>query len=107
MHAVIVTFRLRGIAHEEFTEFATGVAPAFADIPGLVAKVWLADAHTGAYGGFYLFEDADAAVAYLRSELFDQAVTTNPLFTEVAVRRAAVIDAATAVTTPGLAVPVG
>ncbi len=103
MHTVIVTFRLQGITHEEFTGFTTGVAPAFADVPGLVAKVWLADAHTGVH----LFEDADAAVAYLRSELFDQAVTTNPLFTEVAVRRAAVVDAATAITTPGLAVPVG
>lgn len=107
MHTVIVTFRLQGITHEEFTGFTTGVAPAFADVPGLVAKVWLADAHTGAYGGVHLFEDADAAVAYLRSDLFDQAVTTNPLFTEVAVRRAAVVDAATAITTPGLAVPVG
>lgn len=106
MHAVIVTFDLRGLADEDFRRVAAEVAPAFAEVPGLGFKLWLADADHGTYGGVYLFETAEAADAYLASDLFAGAVTANPRFANAVVRRSSVLEAATAHTARGLRLPI-
>ena len=36
-------------------------APAFADVPGLLFKAWIADEHSERWGAIYVFADADAA----------------------------------------------
>lgn len=97
MHMQVVTFQLKDMTEDEFRAFYDEVAPAFAGLPGLVAKVWLADPATGTYGGIYTWEDKAAYEAYTRSDLFN-AVATNPKFTGITSRDFAVIEAPTRVT---------
>ena len=44
MHILIVNFRLEGMGDEDYRAIADTIAPAFADLPGLVSKTWLANA---------------------------------------------------------------
>jgi Putative mono-oxygenase ydhR len=39
-------------------------------VPGLSAKLWLADRDANTYGGVYLFSDAHAQAAFAGSDLF-------------------------------------
>ena len=80
-----------------FRRFSDEVAPAFAALPGLIAKVWLADAATGTYGGIYSWESKEAFDAYTRSDLFN-AIATNPNFVNITSRDFGVIEAPTKVT---------
>lgn len=91
MHTIVVTFALRDIDDAGFRELAAAAAPAFAAVPGLRQKIWLADAAAGTYGGVYLFARAEDAEGYLASDLFAGAVAGNPHLADVAVRRAAVM----------------
>jgi hypothetical protein len=88
--ALIVTFRLDGITHDQFVAACDEMAPAFAAVPGLVSKTWMADAGSGIYGGFYLFRSEPELSAYLVSDLFRRGVADNPAFADVAARTAAV-----------------
>ncbi|HSJ74386.1 MAG TPA: YdhR family protein, partial [Miltoncostaeaceae bacterium] len=101
----IVTFSLADLGDEDFRDTAAQVAPAFSAVPGLSAKLWLADDGSGTYGGVYLFESAGAAEAYLSSELFAEAVLENPHLADVAIRRADVLADATAHTARDLRLP--
>jgi Putative mono-oxygenase ydhR len=105
VHTVIVTFTLDGLDDAAFRAAAEEAAPAFAGVAGLSLKLWLADAESGTYGGVYLFETAEAADEYLASELFAAAVTSNPRFTDVAIRRAGVLERPTAHTSRALRRP--
>jgi hypothetical protein len=96
--ALIVTFRLDGITHDQFLAGCEEVAPAFAAVPGLVSKTWMADAGSGTYGGLYLFRSEPELSAYLASDLFRGGVAGNPAFADVAVRTAAVAEGPSRVT---------
>ena len=102
MHVVTITFALNGLADDEFRATVDEIAPAFTRIPGLLAKVWLADAPRAVYGGIYVFASAAAADAYLDSEPFTAGVRANPRFAGLAVRRADTLDGPTALTAPAL-----
>ena len=54
MHVLIVNFNLKDIGEVEYRGIAESFAPAFASLPGLVSKTWLADAETNTYGGVYV-----------------------------------------------------
>ena len=43
MQILIVNFNLDGLSEEEFASACDELAPAFAAVPGLASKVWLAD----------------------------------------------------------------
>ena len=103
MHTVLITFDLVDMTPERYTEVAGELAPAFAAVPGLLAKIWLTDPGDARYGGVYLFADAGAADAFLGSALA-RGVATNPHFAGLTVRRYGVDEATTARTQPGLAV---
>ena len=77
MHAQVITFGLNGITEEQFHEAAGADAPTFANLPGLLAKVWLRDPETNTYGGLYLWADQEAYEGYIKGEVFD-AIKTNP-----------------------------
>jgi hypothetical protein len=94
---LIVTFSLNGISDAAFRDQSDEIAPAFAAVPGLVSKVWLADPENGVYGGVYTFRDTLATDAYLGSDLMAQ-VAANPAFVDVNARRFAVLSAPTVVT---------
>jgi hypothetical protein len=76
----LVTFGLDGLDDTAYRAHCAEVAPAFADIPGLQRKVWLADARQGVYGGLYAWQDRHALEAHLGGPLYD-ALRTNPHLT--------------------------
>ena len=47
MHIQIINFQLNGVTEAEFRTQCDGLAGAFAALPGLHSKVWLADPATG------------------------------------------------------------
>jgi hypothetical protein len=97
MEILIVNFSLRGITESEYRDMCDEVAPAFAAVPGLVSKIWLADRANGVYGGVYTFEDSAALDAYLASDLMAQ-VAAQPAFVDTTIRRFEVLTQPTAIT---------
>jgi len=78
----IVTFRLEGVTPEAFAAHCEGVAPAFAEIPGLVCKTWLGDPASGVHGGVYHWRDRAAMEAYVAGEVFG-ALRANPAIADL------------------------
>jgi hypothetical protein len=97
VHIQVVTFNLNGISDAEYRAVCDQFAPAFAEVPGLISKVWLADPERNEYGGVYTWVDRTAMDSYLTSDLFN-AVAGNPAFANIGSRDFAVIDAPTRVT---------
>ncbi len=71
MHAQVITFGLNGITEEQFREACGADAPTFANLPGLLAKIWLRDPETNTYGGLYLWADQEAYEGYIKGEVFN------------------------------------
>jgi hypothetical protein len=94
---LIVNFNLDGLSEEEFESSSDEVAPAFAAVPGLTSKVWLADRAEGIFGGVYTFESEQAVDDYLRSDLF-AAFASTPGLVNISIRRFGVLDGPTRVT---------
>lgn len=103
MDTVVITFNLVDMTHARYEEVCAELAPAFAALPGLLAKIWLADAVNARYGGVYLFVDAESADTFAGSALA-RTVAEYPHFAEVTVRRFVVDEASTGRTQPGLAI---
>ena len=82
MHILIINFNLNGIDRAQYESVCDEVAPAFAAVPGLLSKKWLADEATNTYGGVYLFKDKQAMLDYQQSELYSS-VGSNPAFANV------------------------
>jgi heme-degrading monooxygenase HmoA len=97
MHIQNVRFHLREMSEEQFRALCDEVAPAFAAIPGLISKVWLASPATNTYGGVYTWVSREAFVAFTASELF-QAVATNPNFAQVSSQDFGLLEGPTRVT---------
>jgi hypothetical protein len=97
MHVQIVNFQLTGIDHAGFQTLCEQLAPAFADVPGMVYKVWLSSPETNTYGGVYAWRDRAAMEAYARGDLF-KAVLSHPNFANLTSRDFGVLDGPTAVT---------
>jgi hypothetical protein len=97
MQVLIVTFRLEGLAEAEYYRGCDRDAPAFTDIPGMIAKVWIADPTTNTYGGVYTFRDRESLEAYLASDLF-RAIQEAPEFASVTAKTFAVLGGPTRVT---------
>lgn len=103
MQILIVNFNLDGLSEEDFASAADELAPAFAAVPGLISKVWLADRAEGIFGGVYTFDSERAVDEYLRSDLW-AGVGATPGLVNISVRRFGVLDGPTRVTR-GLAQP--
>ena len=101
MEIVVINFSLDGMTESEYESMCDEVAPAFATVPGLLSKVWLADRANGVYGGVYTFEDGTAVDAFLTSDLMAQ-VGATPGLVDISVRRFEVLSGPTAITS-GLA----
>ena len=97
MQILIVNFNLDGLSEEDFTSSCDDLAPAFAAVPGLASKVWLADRAEGIYGGVYTFESEQAVDDYLQSDLW-AGVGSNPSLVNISVRRFGVLEGPTRVT---------
>src|SRR4029079_13687126 len=77
MQILIVNFNLDGLSEEEFASSCDELAQAFAAVPGLASKVWLADRAEGIFGCVYTFESEQAVDDFLHSDLF-AAVGSTP-----------------------------
>ena len=77
MHVQIINFQLKDVSEADFRAHCDEVAPAFAELPGLISKVWLANQSTNTYGGVYTWASREAMEEYAKSDLF-RAVATNP-----------------------------
>ena len=97
MHIQIVNFRLEGIGEEDYRGIAETIAPAFANLPGLVSKIWPANPETGAYGGVYVWQSREAMENYKESDIY-KGMATNPHFADATVKDYAVLEGPTRVT---------
>jgi heme-degrading monooxygenase HmoA len=82
MHVQVINFQLKDLSETDYEGLCNEIAPAFADVPGLVSKLWLADSTAGTYGGVYVWKDRDAMEAFTKTELFN-AVATHPNLTNI------------------------
>ena len=97
MHVQIVNLGLKGIGDEEWRNLCDQLAPAIAETPGLLSKVWLADPPTNTYGGVYFWRDRQAMEAFGDSELF-KSVATHPNLTNITSKDFGVMEGPTQVT---------
>ena len=100
MEALIVTFKTHA-TQEQFTAATAEHVPVFAELDGLLAKIWIADPESGTKGAVYLFGDRTALDAYLESDLF-KSILAEPSFEGTSWRRYQVLDELTAGTQPGI-----
>ena len=82
MHILIINFNLHELSYAEYLGVCDEVSEAFAAVPGLISKKWLASQETNTYGGVYLFQDQQAMLDYKYSELFEQ-LGNNPAFANI------------------------
>ena len=105
MHCLSVTYRVPHLSPEALEAAIDEARPAIAAVPGLGLKLWLADPGRRAYGGVYVFESQEAADAYVSSSFFRAAVRDNPHFTDLEVRRHALLVEPTQATGRWLRLP--
>jgi hypothetical protein len=96
MSVLIINFQLNGVSDEQYRALVESAAPVFTTVPGLISKVFLADAESNTYGGVYFFESRAAIEAYLQSEIVAGLKANS--FTGVTAKIFDAIEAATAVT---------
>ncbi|MDQ4003135.1 MAG: YdhR family protein [Actinomycetota bacterium] len=100
MHIQIINFQLKGISGEDYSRQVEAIASAFANLPGLVSKTWLANSETNTYGGVYVWRDRQAMEDYTETDIY-KGMATNPNFDNVTVKDFAVLENPTR-TTRGL-----
>jgi len=104
VHIAVFDYQIRDIDAAGWAAACDELAPAFADVPGLLTKYWL-HGEGEARGGVYVWSDRAAYVAFLQSDL-GRALGSHPNIDRLTVRDYAVDEEPTRVTR-GLAVTVG
>lgn len=97
MQIQIITFRLRDMDEAGYTQLAAEVAPAFAEVPGLISKIWLADPDTNTFGGVLTWRGRRAMEEFATSDLF-HTVERHPNFADVSSAIFGVLEGPTRVT---------
>jgi hypothetical protein len=97
MHCQVVNFQLDGVSDAQFREMCDQLAPTWAAIPGMVSKVWLANAEENRYGGVYLWRDRAAMDDFVRGDLF-RMVASHPNLKGVTAADYGIMDGPTALT---------
>jgi hypothetical protein len=97
MGILIVTFELEGLDDATYRLQCEQVAPAFRQVPGLIAKTWLADPATNTYGGIYHFASREAIDGYLASALV-RGLKTNPRYVNLTTRIFGTLDGPSQIT---------
>ena len=104
MHIQVVNFHLKDLREEEYRNLCDQLASTFAEIPGLISKVWLADQATNTYGGVYTWRNREAMVAFTKTDLF-ASVVSHPNLSDIKSTDFSVLEAPTRVTRGLAAVP--
>jgi heme-degrading monooxygenase HmoA len=71
MYVQIVTYNLNGVSEQDYIDIAHQVAPQFAAMSGLHAKVWLRNEGSNTYGAVYFWEDQESQERFVASDLFE------------------------------------
>lgn len=103
MYVLFVNFTAPDKTPDEVIQLVEPLVPSFANLPGNLAKIWLADGDANRYGGIYLWRDEADMEAYLRSDLWN-AVQHHPAFADFDVRQFEVIEPFTKATQPVLTI---
>lgn len=97
MHIQIINFHLKNVTEEQYGKLCDQLAPAFAKVPGLLEKTWLANRATNTYGGVYAWRDREAMVDFTKTDLFN-GVATHPNLDAITSTDFAVMEGPTRVT---------
>lgn len=97
MHIQIINFNLKDVGEEGYRNLCDQLAPSFANLPGLISKVWLADSASNTYGGVYVWRDREAMVDFTKTDLFN-AVATHPNLANITSKDFAILEGPTRVT---------
>jgi hypothetical protein len=100
----LIHVQLADLTDDDYLVLCKRLAPKVAELPGLLATVWLADPVSRTYGGVYLWGDRAMMDRFAGSELF-AAVTAQPRLGNVHVTDFAVLDGPTRLTLGILAPP--
>jgi hypothetical protein len=101
MYMQVIQFRLAGLSEADYRAHTERVAPAFSAMPGLVSKVWLANAATNTYGGIYTWRDRVSLEQYRSSEIYARLIA-NPGLDDFSDREFAILLEPTRVTAPAV-----
>jgi hypothetical protein len=82
MHILIINFNLNDLPRAGYEAVCNEVSAAFAAVPGLISKKWLANEDTNTYGGVYLWQDKQSMLNYQASELYSS-LGSNPAFINI------------------------
>jgi len=77
MHVQIINFQLKDLSDPDYRKVCDELAPAFASVAGLMAKVWIASPTSNTYGGVYYWRDREAMQEFGKTELF-RSVANHP-----------------------------
>ena len=80
MYIHIINFNITGIDRSQYEGGAMQATSAFAAVPGLIRKHWLANEENNTYGGVYIFDSKESHDAFVKSKLY-AGVKGNPSFT--------------------------
>ncbi len=107
MYVQIIDFDVQGLTRSEYEAFCSEAVPAIAAIPGVLGKLFLADADSSRCAGIYTFTDRDAAEQYLRSDLFQGAIAANPAIANLRTRGSELLERPTRALDDALAFAAG
>jgi len=91
-----INFKLN-VSPAEYREISKSLAPVFADVPGLVWKIWLLNEQEQEAGGVYLFNSKQALQDFLAGPLAAQ-VRSHPGLRDLSAKQFDSMDDVTAVT---------
>ncbi|MCG3675268.1 YdhR family protein [Aliarcobacter butzleri] len=77
MYITYVTFNLSGIDENAYSEAVKSLASSYAQVPGLISKIWIKQSNSGTYGGMYFWSSKKDYENYLKSELY-KTVSNHP-----------------------------
>lgn len=103
MHVQVVAFGLEGVGEEEYHEGCRDETGAFADLPGLITKIWLRSEASNTFGAVYLWRDRESYEEYVKGDIF-KSIEDDPSLSNVISRDFDVYEDLTKATQPGLAI---
>jgi hypothetical protein len=85
------------VSKEEYEQAVSPLADKFANVPGLIWKVWILNEEKSEAGGIYLFENQAALDDYLAGSLA-KIVTTHPALSNFSIKQFGIMKNITKVT---------
>jgi hypothetical protein len=67
MYVQVVNFELQGVSHSDYEASCEALAPAFAEIPGLLSNVWMVEPESNLAGGAWAATTSHRTCAHPRS----------------------------------------